>query len=85
MVADVIFVGVLFLMFEVIAFVGEEMIRAQRATGWILVFPRYVFMAYAFVALGYFAVLVPLSVWILLDIRRCRMWWSYWMDKKPFG
>lgn len=82
---NVVFTGLLFLMFEAIAFGGEQMILSRRPTGWVFVFPRYVFMAYAFVALGYHAALFPLAVWIGLDIRRCRKWWAYWMDKHPFG
>jgi hypothetical protein len=82
---NMIFTGVLFLMFEAIRFCGEQMILGKRAAGWALVFPRYVFMAYAFVALGYHAALFPLAAWVSFDIYRCRKWWAYWMDKHPFG
>lgn len=82
---NMIFTGVLFLMFEAIRFGGEQMILGKRAAGWALVFPRYVFMAYAFVALGYYGALFPLAAWVSFDIYRCRKWWAYWMDKHPFG
>ena len=83
--SDIIINGVLLGVLELSAYMGYKFVHQQRPIGWVMVLIRSVFRLYVVVAIGYYAMVIPLiAVDILIEGQFFSKWWKDYRDPSPF-
>lgn len=83
--SDIIINGVLLGVLELIAYMGYKFVQQQRPIGWVMVLLRSLLRLYVVVAIGYYAMVIPLiAVDVFIEGRFFSKWWKDYRDPSPF-
>ncbi len=81
---DIFLNGILLVVFELFSFWGHDLVSRKYSLGWLAVAFRSVGQLYVVAVIGYHAMIIPLTVVALIQIRSFWDWWSDFKDPSPF-